>query len=382
MCLPKKIIFIVIFLILFYILFRLIQKRTQILRIMNKEDSVMEGLSCESDIKNVLVKKIMDANFIQQITDNFSSKGYYNGSDILNKFHIKSSYNSAYNGKDITTDMVLYVLHRGYRFLDFEVHYDLVSGGDTTNKKAVVSFTDPSATANTTVLLKDILDVININAFSNVSNKNDPLFIQIRPIYSLPKSTDSEVTKGKKIGENTQLNTQIETALNIFTSYKYNGIVSGETQIKRLLKKVIIVMDDVSNQYTNNKTQTLINMININPSDMTLCNAGSRLEDCNKKKDDKKNIVQVMPMDSNNQPLTQNPESLSVLSKTDCNVCPMMAWMSSYIGGYKSAGFSQLGEYETLFLKLGGSAFIMLSEAKTYATLNDPSKLNSNAITV
>lgn len=380
MCLPKKIIFIVIFLILFYILFRLVQKRTQILRIMNKEDSVMEGLSCESDIKDPLVKKIMDANFIGQITDNLSSKGYYNGSDTLNKFHIKSSYNSAYNGKGVTKDMVLYVLHRGYRFLDFEVSYDMVSGGDTNNKKAVVSF---NSTANTNVALQDILDVININAFSNVSNKDDPLFIQIRPAYKLSTSTDTdEKNNYKKIGENTQLNTQIESALSIFTSYKHNGKISGETPMNILSKKIIIVMDNMSNQYSNNKTQRLIDMINISPSDMTLCNAGSTLENCNKKDNNKTNLVEVVPMDSNNQPLTQNPESLSVLSKTECNICPMMAWMSSYIGGYKSAGFSQLGEYEIMFNKVGGSAFIMLSEAKQYAIFNDPSKLNSNAITV
>jgi hypothetical protein len=51
----------------------------------------------------------------------------------------------------------------------------------------------------------------------------------------------------------------------------------------------------------------------------------------------------------------------------------MMAWMSSYIGGLSSVGLSQLGEYETMFLKTGGSAFVLLSEAKSYSTLNNPS---------
>jgi hypothetical protein len=58
----------------------------------------------------------------------------------------------------------------------------------------------------------------------------------------------------------------------------------------------------------------------------------------------------------------------------------MMAWFSTYIGGYSSAGLSQLGDYENLFLNAGGSAFVLLSEAKTYSTYNDPSKINDNKL--
>jgi hypothetical protein len=338
----------------------------------------IEGLSCISDITNQKVKKILDANSIGQITDNLSTKGYYKGTDPISKYHIKGSYNSAFDGKDITKDMLLYVLYRGYRFLDFEVYYDLVSGAKSETKTAVVSYKDNSITANVNIPLNDLLDIINLHAFSNVNNKDDPLFIQLRPIYNMPLSSDAEVDKNKKIGENTQLNTHIESALNsISASYKYSGVFTSTTPINSLLKKTIIVMDKVDNPYTNRKTSTLIGMININPSEMTLCNAESKLEECKNNTTEQK-LIQVTPTDSNNQSLTQNPDSLNIVSKTSCNICPMMAWMSSYIGGLSAVGLSQLGEYETMFLKTGGSAFVLLSEAKSYSTLNNTSKVNGS----
>jgi hypothetical protein len=345
---------------------------------MKNDIPITEGLSCISEIKDPSVKKLMDSNTVGQIIDNLSSKGYYNTDDTIDKYHIKASYNSAYNGKEISKDMLLYILSRGYRYLDFEVYYDIVSSASGQLKTAVVSYVDGSTVANVTMTLTDILDIINLNAFSNVENKNDPLFIQIRPIYSMPSANDSEDVKNKKIGENTQLNTQIQNAFSsISTSYKYNGEVTSSTKISSLLSKIVIIMDKTSNVYSNNKTVNLINMINIDPVNMTLCNAESKLEDCNKNNN---KLIQVTPTDSNEKKLTQNPESLDVISKTSCNICPMMAWMSSYTGGFKYAGLSQLGEYETMFLNAGGSAFILLSQTKDYCTANNPTKLNSNTL--
>jgi hypothetical protein len=336
----------------------------------------IEGLSCISDITNTKIKKILDSNSLGQIVDNLSYKGYYKGSDPISKFHIKASYNSAFDGKDITKDMLLYVLYRGYRFLHFEVYYDLVSGQKSEIKTAVVSYKDSSMTANVNVPLKDMLDIINLHAFSNVNNKDDPLFIQLIPSYNIPASSDLEEDKNKKIGENTQFNTHIESALSvIYDSYRYNGSFTFTTPISSLLKKTVIVMDKVSNPYLNIKSDKLMNMIHIQPSDMRLCTAESKLEECNKNNN---KLIQVIPTDVSEQSLTQNPDALNIVSKTSCNICPMMAWMSSYIGGFSSAGLSQLGEYETMFLKTGGSAFVLLSEAKSYSSLNNPSKVNGS----
>lgn len=371
MSLFKKIIVFIIFVILFYILFRLVKKRTEILQVMNQESPVREGISCISEIKNASVKKILDSNPVSEITDSLSSKKYFANDDPLHKFHIKASYHSAFNGTDISKDMVLYILSRGYRYLDFEIYYDLVSGEKSETKKAVVSYKSESVTANVNVALKDILDIINLNAFSNVNNKDDPLFIQLRPIYNKQLDTDTIDNINKKIGNNNQLNTQIQQALTVLTN-KYNGPVNSDTPIKQLLKKIIIVMDNTKNADIQTKGPKLIEMININFIDsmMTLCNAESKLEDCNPQ--NTTTLIQVNPLDSNNKILTQNPEALNVISKTPCNICPMMAWMSSNIGGVSYLGLSQLGEYETMFLKTGGSAFVLLSEAKTYSTNNNP----------
>lgn len=388
MSLLKKIMFAFIFVILFYVLFRLVKKRTDILQAMNENNVMKEALSTMSNISNKSVKKIMASNHIEELTENLSAKKYYKDDSPLNLFHVKSSYHSAYDGKDISTDMVLYVLHRGYRFLDFEIYHDYVSGVNANtnaanmsnpNKKAVVSFTDGSTTSKNNLELKDILEIIQLNAFSNVSNNNDPLFIQIRPMYKMPLAKDTADEKNKKIGENTQLNTQIEQALGVFGSYKHNDKVDGLTPVKHILKKIIVVMDNVSNPNTNLKTGNLISLINMNPEDMTSCNAAGALEKCNKDINDNK-LVQVKPTDSNNKILTQNPHSLHTISVTSCNFCPMMAWFSSYIGGYSSAGLSQLGDYETLFLNSGGSAFVLLSEAKIYSTHNDSTVMNDNKL--
>lgn len=372
----KNIIIGIIFLILFYILFRLIQKRTVILRNLN-----YEGFSCIAEITNKDVKRTLDANQIEELTESLSSKDYYlsNKSLKLTDFFIKGSYNSAYNGKEMSKDMLLYVLHRGYRFLDFEVYYHALSG-DSANgiKRAVVSVDDGYSNATTNISLLDVLDTINMNAFSNVPNKNDPIFIQIRPIYNLPKPEDSPDDKSKKIGENTQLNTLIETALNVFTSYKYSGSVTGQTPIKKLFQKVVIIMDDSNNPNVGSKTQKLISMINMNSVNIIKCNADDSA--CSNATNPNA-IVEALPIDTNSQMSGQNPQILTLLANSQkCNVAPVMAWMPSYLAGIASAGLSTLGDYETLFLRTGGSAFVLFNEAKSYATANNPAKLNSSIL--
>jgi hypothetical protein len=274
--------------------------------------------------------------------------------------------------------MILYLLFRGYRFFDFEVSYGIISG-DTSNtsKYAVVSYN-----GSNTVSLQDLLEIINTNAFSNVPNKEDPLFIQIRPIYGrIISTTSTDQAENERIStenikisnENTILNTNIKNALGAVT-YKHSGYLNNpsNTLISVLKQKTIIVM----------KKTTLDNdlnaLINIEPDNMKICHAEGDLTTCTSPQ----NIILVRPTDTNEQILTQNPQALTVISKTGCHICPMMAWMSSYIGGFSSAGLSQLGEYENMFLNAGGSAFILLSEAKSYATMNDPSKLNDTKLSV
>jgi hypothetical protein len=343
--------------------------------------STYEGLTMTS--KSVLA--IEKANTIPQLSDSISTKGYYKNTLPLKSFFIKSSYDSAYDGKNISRDMVLYTLNRGYRFLDFEVYYDFVSGqqGQQDIKKAVVAFSESAsfpATSNSNVPLYDILNIVSENAFSNASpNKGDPLFIQIRPMYNLPTASDDDSTKNRKIGENNQLNTQIEAALEILAMNKYNQPVNENTQIGNILGKMVVIMNNKSNPLVNLKSEKLINMINISPNtdSITVLNAGSNLNNTKVM-----GLIEFAPLDSTNSVLTENPDCLHILAKKSCNFLPMMAWMSSYIGGYSAAGLSQLGEYETMFVKSGGSAFILINDTKSYAEINDTSKLLSEKISV
>lgn len=351
-----KIIMIVIFAILFYILFRLVKKRTEILRGMEQPSVAIEGLTCISEITDATVKKIMDANKIVPIQDNLSSKKYYKDdtSRTLDKYHIKASYHSAFDGTKISKDMLLYVLHCGYRFLDFEVYYDYDSGDkrslNNKSKTAVVSYNDGSTISSVTVALKDILETINIHAFSNVNNKDDPLFIQIRPVY------------GKEKGENDLLDSRINTAITIID----NAIkdVTRTTTMSSLLKKTVVIINNFSSP----------------PNYMKQCNAESELEKCTLDKSKNQVIIQVTPTDSKNKILSSNPQSLDIISKTNCHICPMMAWKPSYTPGLSSFGaLSQLGDYETMFLKTAGSAFVLLTEAKAYSDTNNPLNVHGSS---
>ncbi len=148
-----------------------------------------------------------------------------------------------------------------------------------------------------------------------------------------------------------------------------------------LKQKAIIVMKKTTSTNSLYTVNADLNaLINIEPDNMKICHAEGDLTTCTSTST--QNIILVTPTDTNGQVLIQNPQALTVISKTGCHICPMMAWMSSYIGGFSSAGLSQLGEYENIFLNAGGSSFILLSEAKSYASMNDPSKLNDTTLYV
>lgn len=368
----KKAIIMFIFIILFYILMRLIQKR---IRLINPQ----EGFASIADISDPIVKSLMESNSISPISDSVYNKKYYDSKTPLKDFHIKSSFHSAFNGKTISKDMVLYILHRGYRVLDFEVFYDFADV-DNTAKTAMVSVRSGGYYANESVPLRDILDIIGLHGFSSVSNREDPIFIQIRPHYMTPSSSDSDADKGKKIGHNTQLNTHIENALEKLEQLNvhHRGSISANTSLEILKGKAIVIMDNTSNKYLQLKSDLLINRINMNPNNMSVCMAESKLENCTSES----KLVQIRPIDVNDQLLPENPETTNLIRSTSCNICFIMAWNSPFISGYSSMGFSNLGEYETLFANTGGSAFVPMKEVKSYASSHNPNKLNSNKLYV
>ena len=99
-------IILLILIIFLYIVYRMIQKHVA-------KYSLFEGFITDAVIN--LDKQNQTSPAITNITDNM-----YN--IPLNQVCIKASYNSAFDGKEISTDMLEYVMSRGCRFLDFELY--------------------------------------------------------------------------------------------------------------------------------------------------------------------------------------------------------------------------------------------------------------------
>ena len=371
MSIIRKIIILIFLICVIYILYRLIQKRKHILEIIH------ESFTNIPDIESKKVMEIASKNNVPNTIVN-ASKNPKNKSKPLSSFQIKSSMNSAYDGTAVSTDMIVYVLSRGYRFLDFEVYYDTESN----IKEAVIGYSDNGsfpASSNVDVPLSDALKTVLLNAFSKPApNSGDPLFIQIRPMYQLLESTDNPETTNKKIGNNLQLNTQIQRALAILESERYKDKVSENTNINDIMRKIIIVMDTTSNKM-NIKSAELISMVNMSPQNkaITTYNIGN-----SDSISEVSGLLEIIPYDANHALPTMNPYPFTIIGETKCNILPMMAWMTSYIGGYEKAGLSELGEYESMFNNGGGSAFIQIDEAISYSSTHDTSKLKSQTLSM
>lgn len=361
----KKLLIGIVFILLFYILFRLLQKRNQLL---------MEGF----DAKTGSLLKDPDVIAIQtdnHVPVNLTSVLPINLNEPLNTLVIKSSMHSAYTGKTISTDMILYVLSRGYRFLDFEVHYMIPTPSKDPNEtvitgsKAVVGYSIDGqypSSSNNQILLSSCLNTVLLNAFKTPSpNSSDPIFIQIRPMYQKINPSDNEEAQNVKKANNTKLNQEIETALAILDPVLYKGTISPTIPIKKLMGKAVIIMDSNSSN-SNQKSKTLTSKINIDffGTSMIVSNYGEL-----KEKSFLSNhpiLTEIMLYDNKNSILTYIPETSDVVKQNILfNIFPVMAWMSSSPIGMSSLGFSGLGNYENMFNSAGGTAFLKQSEVKS-----------------
>jgi hypothetical protein len=371
----QKIILVLIFCMFLYILFRLLKKRVELI-------SETEGFSTYTN-KNVIA--IENANKLPLALTRVSPA---NQKKTLDSFVIKSSFDSAYDGESVSTDMVIYVLSRGYRFLDFEVFYALPTPkeGETPSNvpKAVVGCSTQGAfpsSSNNAVLFSEILDTVLQNAFKHpVPNLEDPLFIQIRPMYQLFSVNDSDETKLSKRGKNNALNREIEQALDILKPVRYNGgAITPKTTLEKIMGKVVIIMDKNSNGM-NQKTGALSSKIHIDPytKGMQIIDYGNLPAPSSSEQ----MITEVAPFDSKHVLLTNNVDILkTVQDRVPFHILPMMAWMSCYLNGTQSLGVSNLGAYEMTFNDAGGTSFLLMPELNSYAASNGPT-INIDKISV
>jgi hypothetical protein len=172
----KKVLIAFVIILFSYIIWRLIIRRNNIINKNIKEgmdfNIIPTGAAAEL---NGLKDGGLKIN-IQSIRSEFATLP-------LMEYCIKGSYNSAYTGKYINADMLIYQLGRGVRFFDFEVYY--VKDPDTGLYSPQVGYstdgTFVSMNSENTILLDNILSALVSNAFSQISpNSKDPLFINLR----------------------------------------------------------------------------------------------------------------------------------------------------------------------------------------------------------
>ena len=218
----KKIFIALIIIIFSYIFWRLISKRNQIVK--NTEPFSFNIIpdSANSQLNN-LKDSIIKTNM------NSLPKAYYNLP--LMDFCIKGSYNSAYTGKYINIDMLIYQLSRGCRFFDFEVFYIENSESRIFSPQVAYSTDNNFATMDceNSILLDNVLSAIVSNAFSsqNTPNNKDPLFINLRI-----KSKNKKVYKAVA----STIDFTIKNNL-------YEGKVTKNTPMKDLMRKVVLCID-------------------------------------------------------------------------------------------------------------------------------------------
>jgi Phosphatidylinositol-specific phospholipase C, X domain len=146
----------------------------------------------------------------------------------IQNYCIKASYNSACSGYNVSTNTLVWILSRGCRYLDFEVH--AITDADK-NTLIIVKFVNSS----NFILLSDVLSTIMNHAFQNTSpNPQDPLFLNLR-IYQ-----DNNPLTYSLISMSIQ---------NIIGPKLFKGPVSGNTFFYLLRNKIVLSCDQTINPH-------------------------------------------------------------------------------------------------------------------------------------
>lgn len=237
----KKLLILIIILITFYILYNLFKQRAE-----NRK-------AAEAEMKNLvktegftLVPSISTAANPEEEVKQLSSNGVTIQAipsvllDLpLREFIVKSSYNSGISGKFASTHAIRYVLGRGCRLLDFEIY--------TREGSEYVSFANDEEFSSLgtnnrepyRLKLTNAFNMIGGSAFSSDSpSPQDPIFIHLRVKNNL-KEAYTRIAKAIDYAFNTKLLTEP---------------INSSTPLRRLMGKVIIIMDKSSSPDYKNYT--------------------------------------------------------------------------------------------------------------------------------
>ena len=350
----KKILILAILIIFSYILLRLLIRRNQILY----------------ESKTISIENFTPSNTPMKISNlNISALTIENGitnPDIakrVKQFVIKASYHSAYNGSDLTTAMITYLLSRGVRWFDFctmDGKTVCYTSDDTING-FLSTYTKPTFGEISTKLI--------MHGFISPDSPNsgDPIFIQIRPLYS---NTDKN--------GNLAMMSNLTESIKSFTKL-YSEKISNTTTIDKLLEKVIIVMDENNNSSNDNDNDKTISinlnkLVHLNSNDGVymktissnqLGNLNAPLPSIlndNFTTNPPKLIYQILPTGS-----TANNDIYSTIKTVGSQITPMVFWSND----------ASLGNYEDIFNN-ANSGIAPLSTIIKYVTTNNPNDVASS----
>jgi hypothetical protein len=199
-----------------------------------------------------VVEKTKEIATYNRLNDSNDYKNY-----LLKDLLFKASYNSAFTGKTMNSDMVELVIKRGCRYIDFDVR--------KSGRQLYVSSDD-------TMKLQDVLGVINKSLIGNT----DPLFINLRLAQNITSKSDftGQIPKNvrdllysqgsRKIDNDTRIseiqgkciiitNRNIRDITNIVSDYKTLGAYEYSEIIQfsgvQISKKLTIVNPDDTNAW-------------------------------------------------------------------------------------------------------------------------------------
>ena len=191
----------------------------------------------------------------------------------LCQYSIKASYNTAYDGSKISTDMITTVISKGCRFLDLEIFYI----GDIPCVGYSLDPTFTNLNSKNSIPLIDAFNAILSNAFSSMTcgNPTDPLFIQLRI-----KSKKSESDKNKIYKSVASIiNMAFSSSGKLFMDSENVAIkVDKNTILSDLTGKIVFIIDNsiINNYdsytscYDDRNCVNLTNFINMESGGNTL----------------------------------------------------------------------------------------------------------------
>jgi hypothetical protein len=384
----RKIVIIIIILITSYILYKLYKNRQNIIQKYEEENKikhndVMDGFQSNKigegfdkrvnpnieGFQNPIVESISKSNTIITTinTSNFSKikkPDFIDPAKSLSicQYSIKSSYQTAWNGEDVSQDMIQYVLKRGCRWLHFDVFWDYPSNAvskESNSYTGVVSYTtDPQFLLSgvSKLSISEVFNVISQNAFTTSPNSGDPLFIQLTPKYLDPPDNPGSVSYRSNLYQSIA-----HSIISQFiTSRIYFGSLEPSTSIQKLMGKVIFIIDNTVSPLYAKKTycktpfpdklkdpnnmdncyelMSYMNATNNDHINMHTYTYGKILDMSNNplqiivdninNYNVKTNIInQVLPIDIKNMIRLANMDSRGMYNNYSINIVPMMYWI-------------------------------------------------------